>query len=318
MKAWRWMTVVAALAVGATGCGDDGGESGGEGSADVGEGAGDTGEGAADTGEGAADTGEGAADTGEGAADTDEGAGDAGEENDAGDAGEGDDAGGESDAGAEGCVLAPVSCEDQSILELALLDSPSDGAVTNEPAGDGYISTVDATGGGLTPTESYVYARFEEGGLVKVDLDDEAALDDPTWHIAFRRYVIRLNSGVSGPSCVTAARVPPGQSFAEVAAVPEGVELRVEQYFTDSCDLITDGSGLGGPGTALSSYWSYPGCVSMSGNVYVVGLPDGEALKLQILSYYEPSVQEYCDLNGETPQGPTGSATIRLQWELLK
>ena len=47
-----------------------------------------------------------------------------------------------------------------------------------------------------------MYAKFTANGLVKLDtLSDMTALDSMDWDIAFRRYVVRINSGFSGPSC---------------------------------------------------------------------------------------------------------------------
>ncbi len=244
----------------------------------------------------------------------------------AGDAGPGD--AGEADAGAvdAGPTYTPVCtdptdppCTDQSFLDLNLFTDPSDGTIDNTPDGDGWSSHVDATGGGFSPSESYVYARFTEDGLVRVDLSDEAAFDSMDWDVAFRRFVIRLNSGPSGPSCVSAARTGPTTDYDALDAPPDGVEYRTEQYYTGSCELVPDGSGLGSPGTALQSFWEYPGCVKMTGNVYVLELANGRRLKLTVTAYYDPAVQETCDTTGSVdPGSDTGSGNIRIRWAFLE
>src|SRR5688572_15324551 len=149
--------------------------------------------------------------------------------------------------------VAPT-CTDAQILDLPLFKPASTRAITNSPEGAGFASEIDATGGaggGIEPKESFVYARFTASGLERVDLGDEAAFNSTGWDIAFRRYVIRLNSGVSGPSCVDGARTAANTDYDTLTAEPAGLEYRTEAYYTSSCSLVPDGSGLGAPGTAL-------------------------------------------------------------------
>ncbi|HJL18813.1 MAG TPA: HmuY family protein [Sandaracinaceae bacterium LLY-WYZ-13_1] len=227
-----------------------------------------------------------------------------------------DDAGspdaGPQDAGAP----REVPCVDEQISQLMLLDTVASGAITDETEGDAFQHHVDATAGGRAPTESFVYARFEDDGLQKVEVDDEAAFESTEWHIAFRRFVVRVNGGVSGPSRVTVARTAPGTDFEALDAVPEGLMFRQEAYFTETCEYVSDGSGIGSPATALSSFWSYAGCVSMTGNVYVLALPSGRHVKLEVLSYYNPDVQDTCD-ESNTISSPSGSGNVRIQWAFL-
>ncbi|HEY8430607.1 MAG TPA: HmuY family protein [Sandaracinaceae bacterium] len=212
----------------------------------------------------------------------------------------------------------PPSCVDEQILELALYAEPNLAAIENTPDGDGWLSHVDATAGGFSPTQSYVYARFTNDGLVRVDIGDEEAFDSMEWDIAFRRFVIRLNSGVSGPSCVGAFRAPAGADYDTLAPPPDDTEYRVEQYFTEeTCEIVPDGSGLGSPGTALQSFWQYPGCVQMTGNVYVIRLANGRRLKLTVTAFYEPSYQRMCQDTGSVEPGVNGAGNIRLRWQFL-
>jgi len=229
------------------------------------------------------------------------------------------DAGGGTDAGSDAGPPREVTCVDESISQLMFFDVASPAAITDESApGPMYaVHHIDATGGGVTPTQSYVYARFGEGGtLTKVDLDDETSLTSSDWDIAFRRFVIRLNSGVSGPSSVTAARTAPGTDFETLTAVPDGLSYREEAYFTDTCEYVPDGSGLGSPQTALSSFWSYAGCVAMTGNVYVLQLASGRHVKLEVTSYYSPDVQTMCNDTGMAGM-PSGAGNLRIRWAFL-
>jgi hypothetical protein len=212
----------------------------------------------------------------------------------------------------------PVTCTDQSVQQLALFRAVNAATIDNQAAGGVFTSSIDATGGGLTPTKAYVYARFTDQGLTRIDVGDEDAFTSSDWDIAFRRFVVRLNSGISGPSCVTAARTASGTTFDALTAVPGNLSFRTEEYFTATCDLVPDGSGLGSPGVALQSYWEYPGCVKMTNNVFVVKLADGRHVKLQVLAYYGDAAQAACDANGMLPMGmPSGAGNMKIKWAFL-
>lgn len=217
------------------------------------------------------------------------------------------------------CESTTVPCVDESIAILDLFDVANPAAITEQGTTAGEFTTlIDATGGGMTPSLSFVYARFTDTGLAKVDISDEDALVSTDWDIAFRRYVFRVNSGVGGPSCVQAARTEPSTTFDTLSAVPDpaSITYRTESYLTDTCEIVPDGAGLGSPATALSSFWSYPGCVSMTGNVYVVALRGGRHVKLQVLGYYTPANQTSCDETGMISL-PSGAGNVRVRWAFL-
>lgn len=212
-----------------------------------------------------------------------------------------------------------VSCEDAAILELDLQNSIAPGLFTNTVEGSDWLTVVDATAGGFNanPPHAYVYGRFTANGLEKVSLTDEAALASMDWDIAFRRYVARINSGDSGPSCVQAALLA-NTTYGAVTSANTAAIYRDDDWLTDSCDFVNDGTGLpGAPASAISGYWSYPGCVSMTGNVYQLQLRDGRVLKLTVEAYYLPNVQAECQADDVTTTTPTGSGTVRLRWAFL-
>lgn len=219
-------------------------------------------------------------------------------------------------AGGPLCKAVPPKCTDNQILDLALLKKPSTRVITNTTDGAQYNSEIDATAGGMTPNEAFVYARFGDFGLERVDIHDHAALDSQKWDIAFRRYVIRLNSGVSGPSCVVGGPFGAAVTFDQVVKVASSVAMAPESYYDEACKLVVDGSGLDSPGTVLSSYWKYATCVQMTNKVFQVKLADGRHLKLAVDGYYAADAQAKCDASGNVPPGTPG-AKIRLRWAWL-
>lgn len=227
------------------------------------------------------------------------------------------DAGGMSEQPDARAPSHEVPCIDQSISALMLFDVPAGDAIQEERReGDSFETLIDATGGGLSPTTSFTYVRFTPEGIEQLAISDEDAFESTEWHLALRRYVLRVNSGVAGPADVSVARTAPMTDFAALDAAPEELTYRTEEYFTEGCDLIPDASGIGAPGTALSSFWSYAGCVAMTGNVYVLDLGDGAAVKLEVLAYYTPENQQICDETNAVPM-PSGAGNVRIRWAFL-
>lgn len=206
-----------------------------------------------------------------------------------------------------------VPCTDSQILDLQLRKKPSTRLIQNTVDGQGFKSHVDASAGGMSPTESYVYARFTDSGLERVDVGDLAALESVAWDIAFQRYLIRLNSGVSGPSCVRSVTLPPGSDYETLTAAPAGITPVAEHYYDETCTMVPDDSGLGGPATRLATFWQYANCVQMTGEVYVLELADGRRLKLTVTDYYPPAAQATCNETGKTPAGTAGGQ-VRVRW----
>ena len=227
--------------------------------------------------------------------------------------------GGGTGGGAFNCARTEVDCSDQTIQQLSLLMNVSSGLITTNADGTGFRSTINATAGGSSPTESYVYARFTATGLEKLPISDITALDSMDWDIAFRRFVIRINSGDSGPSCVAAQVFAPGTTYDQVTAIPASFIPEGDDFLTraPACVFQDDGSGLGtSPRTYLSSFYQYAGCVSMTGRVYVLRTQLGRHVKLTVTGYYaSEAAQQACDASNPTPGAPGG--TIRTRWQYL-
>jgi len=224
--------------------------------------------------------------------------------------------------GDNGTCTAPtaVACSDQIFQGMNYQTNVASGLIVNDPDGAGFISKVDATAGGFgAPNpDSYVYAKFSATGLEKVAISDEQSLDSMDWDIAFRRFIIRLNSGSGGPSCVSAARFAENPTYEATTAPPPNALYKKDDFFSDSCEMIPDGKGLpGSPATVLGGYWSYVNCVKMTDLVYVIRLADGRLVKFIVDSYYKPEVQEQCDTTDMIPMMDTGSAVFQVRWAFL-
>jgi hypothetical protein len=204
-----------------------------------------------------------------------------------------------------------VDCVDSLFLDLSLnVGSVSEGTVDTVADGADFVSRVDATAGGLqnAPENPWIYMRFTPEGLEKVPLDDEEALSSMAWHIAAKRYILRLNGGSSGPSCVAATALL-SSTYDALDAVPDGARFLEDDYYTADCTLINDSSGLpGSPQVVLAPWWSYPGCVATTGTPFLVALDDGRVVKFMVESYYEQG-QERCN-----EEGVMGSGSARFIW----
>jgi hypothetical protein len=205
-----------------------------------------------------------------------------------------------------------LSCVDDMIQILSLHDDRiSTGAVSNVVDGDAFVTSIDATAGGFGQSQNFpwVYIRFTENGAERVDIDDETALEDMTWHLAAKRFILRLNGGSSGPSCVGASPFLE-KTFEDLATVPAGTRFVQDDYFTQDCTIVNDSSGLpDSPQVALGAWWEYPGCVATTGVPFLVQLDDGKVLRLRVDSYYLTG-QETCNTSA-TPGSGGGSLTLR-------
>jgi len=212
--------------------------------------------------------------------------------------------------------ITAIACEDAAILDLSLQDDAvSDGAVTTTEDGTDFVSVIDASAGGYNAASSnpWVYVKFTASGLEKVEIDDETALESMDWDMSLRRFIVRLNGGSTGASCVGSASLLES-SYADLTSVPEGLTYVEDDFYTDDCTIINDSSGLpGSPQVALAPWWTYDGCVQTTMVPHLIQLADGSVVKMVVESYYE-SGQEAC--NNGTGSGE-GSAVYTLRWTYM-
>ncbi len=206
------------------------------------------------------------------------------------------------------------------ILDLSLHDDMvSEGEVTTETDGEDFVTTVDATAGGFGQSDQnpWVYVKLAADGATRVDIDDETALESMDWDMALRRFIVRLNGGDSGPSCVGAVSFIE-RTYEDLTEVPDGLTFRVDDYYTDDCTIVNDSSGLpGSPQVVLGPWWEYPGCVATTDVPHLVQLRDGSIVKLLVERYYEdPADQAVCNDTGAAP-GDAVSAVFTLRWRFM-
>jgi hypothetical protein len=229
-----------------------------------------------------------------------------------------DDTGGGGDTITEAVCEEPaeVSCVDELILDLSLHDDKvSEGDVSTGTDGDDFVTDIDASAGGYNnaTNEAWVYLKFTEDGAEKVEIDDETALESMDWDLAARRFIVRLNGGSSGPSCVGAVTFRES-TYEELTEIPDGVTYGVDNYYTSDCTIINDSSGLpDSPQVVLGSWWSYSACVATTGYPHLIQTADGRVLKLVVEQYYG-SGQDDC--NSSDVAG-NDSANLKMRWRWM-
>jgi len=206
---------------------------------------------------------------------------------------------------------------DQLISDLSLHDDlkAKDAEVTNVVDGTDFVTSIDASAGGFghEAEHAWVYVKFTPDGAERVNIDDESALESMEWHLSARRFILRLNGGSSGPSCVGAAAFPKKQYDKITEAADTTYDL--DAYYSDDCELINDSSGLeGSPKVALSKWWEYPNCVATTSVPFQIQLNDGHILKLVVEQYYGTDQQD-CNDSG-VAGGDSGHYQIR--WSYLQ
>ncbi len=128
-----------------------------------------------------------------------------------------------------------------------------------------------------------------------LDLDTGHAIetDDPAssreWDIAFKRFYVITNGGISGTAGVAAARITP-MAFEDLREAPmTGWILDGEDTELDD-DTGTDSAFNGGPESQNDWYAYTPGTHNLSPKpdlVFVVKTGEGNFIKLAFLAYYD-------------------------------
>lgn len=238
-----------------------------------------------------------------GAAPEDQGQNPSQDQGDVPDASSPEDMGEEADIEQIGDLSQPVTPEDFPCFEELEEAWPYNSgvnatamlSVTDE--GGAIRATLDASAGGSmsAPSQAFVYLDLDSATLL--ELDDYTAYADTRWDLAFKRVVIRSNSGSSGTGAASVARLA-DTTFEAVTEAPAQAEYWQDLTADETCQLTVDPimtpytafNFLNGDNpTGSESWYSYggPGGISpLPGMIYLVKNAEGtQTFKLELISW---------------------------------
>jgi hypothetical protein len=196
--------------------------------------------------------------------------------------------GGSSTTGGGGNNVVPSACSSALRQSLGLVDQVSTGAVSIiTDTGAERTLYIDASAGGINGQDKnpWVYVSLASGQAVALtDLD---ALSSKAWDLAFKRFIVRTNSGDSGPGQGGAIRI--ALAWDKVDASTLGMQtLPKENWFDADCNLNVDvNMELITTFTGWSEYDEANHILTAAPNVvYITAAADGSLYKVAILDYY--------------------------------
>jgi hypothetical protein len=207
-------------------------------------------------------------------------------------------------AGSGGTQSATMPRACSAVLKqlLSLVDEVSSSrvAILSE-AGDERILFVDASAGGADAKDEnpWLYLALATGRAVA--LTDPQAFDSTAWDLAFKRNLIRTNSGDSGPGEGGAIRIALGWDQVDRATLGSK-SLPSEDWFGEDCELeLGDTGDIVTTFNAWDEYDEATHVLTPADVVYVIAGADGALYKLAILDYYS------------TPAGDHGNVAARFK-----
>ncbi len=154
-------------------------------------------------------------------------------------------------------------------------EQPGGNRVAHEDAGDGVRKTkVDASS-----KEAWTYLDLD--GPAELSVDE--ALETQAWDLAFQRFKIITNSGVSGPGAVGVVALG-GGSFEALTAAPKQGYLPDRP---DGNDANGDVDSVFLEGDGWYAYDLIKHRLAVNPVLYVVQSGEGRYFKLQMLGYYD-------------------------------
>lgn len=216
-------------------------------------------------------------------------------------AGSGGSAGsaGSSGMSGSGGSRAPNPCSGALRQTAGLVDEVATAQVIVLSEADDELELfVDATAGGLGNQDRnpWVYVSLSTGQAVA--LSDLDALESTAWDLALKRFVIRTNSGDSGPGQGGALRV--ALPWASVNADTQGNRaLPVESWFDEDCNLTVGDTGdLVTTFTGWSEYDQATHVLTPADAVYITAGGDGALYKVAVLDYYSTATGAHGRVDG--------------------
>ena len=144
---------------------------------------------------------------------------------------------------------------------------PEEPGIPDNPNIDEMIDSTDST--------AWVHYDLESSSLIPTD-----EVSEDNWDIAFQRYIIKLNGGVSGTGGVEVMLLAGEyENFEEVTLPEEG------EWITD----LEDSDGDDQPEYALDSWFDYDlatHVLSPADLVYLIRTVEGDIFRFRILDYY--------------------------------
>lgn len=197
----------------------------------------------------------------------------------------------------------PSACSAALRQSLSLVDEVSTAAVSVlSKSGDDRTLYIDASVGGLEgqDTNPWVYIELATGNAVAItDID---ALKSKAWDLAFKRSVVRTNSGDSGPGEGGAIRIQLPWDDVDASTLGNKV-LPTESWFDAECMLELDASqNLITTFSGWSAYDEVEHVLSAAQDVvFITAAADGALYKVSVLDYFS------------TPSGAHGTVSGRYK-----
>ncbi len=162
--------------------------------------------------------------------------------------------------------------DDNGAASQGVVDDMGGPEVSHTDEGDGvFLTRVDATA-----EDRWIYVSLVDG--VQLDVDDPQI--DASWDLAFQRFQIKLDGGVSGPAGVEAVVIDDA-AFEDVEQAP------ADGYVGDQPDGDDDNED---PDYALREWYDYnimTHLLTPAPVVYVIRTGDERHYKLAIEAYYD-------------------------------
>lgn len=210
-----------------------------------------------------------------------------------------------------------IACSTGLILEYRYVEYPPNSTQHTETIeGDDFVTVIDATAGGLEYQDSWswYYMKFTPDGAKKLEESDTEAMESMDWDIAFKRLGVRVNSGTSGPSCVSVHHSD--DAYAAVDDLPAEDLLSFESeaayyYDTSSCEPNFNAT-VDSPYSVMDPWREWDTCARTTGVTHLIRLADGHTVKVWIESVYGGG-QDNCNDLG-LPGTDLGIYTIRWRY----
>ncbi|HYQ15111.1 MAG TPA: HmuY family protein, partial [Polyangiaceae bacterium] len=150
---------------------------------------------------------------------------------------------GSSSAGSSNGGDTPRACGAALKQALSLVDEVSTATVSVLSDGSGERTLyVDATAGGLDAKDEHPWVYLSLSSGEAVALTDPQALQSKAWDLAFKRNLIRTNSGDSGPGQGGAIRIALPWDTVERTTLGNK-SLPIEEWFDADCMLQLSDTG---------------------------------------------------------------------------